>query len=73
MRVQAEPSDVLMRVDGTLCRVWNGVTETGEQVFLFVVRTALPMSAASDLKFFDEHYIETETPTLERVIWKKTD
>jgi len=57
-----------MRVDGALCRVWNGVTENGEQVFLFVVRTALPITAASDLKFFDEHGIETGPPKLERVI-----
>jgi len=67
LRVQAEPSELYMRVDGALCRVWNGVTEDGEQVFLFVVRTALPATAMKALKFFDEHGIETEQPTIERV------
>lgn len=64
MRVQAEPSDLLVKVDGTLCRVWNAVTENGEQIFLFVARTAVPSTAEADLRFFDEHGIETESPTI---------
>lgn len=67
MRVQAEPSEMYMRVDGALCRVWNAVTEDGEQMFLFVVRSAIPITAASALKFFDEHGIETAEPSMEVV------
>jgi hypothetical protein len=36
MRLQVEPSEILVELDGVECRVWNGVTESLEQVFLFV-------------------------------------
>jgi hypothetical protein len=40
MRIQMEPSDHIVSVDGVLCRVWNGVTEDDRQVFVFVHRIA---------------------------------
>ncbi len=49
MRVQAEPSEIIVNVEGLECRVWNGVTEAGEQVFLFVHRVAVANEARDAL------------------------
>jgi hypothetical protein len=36
MRIQIEPSDIFVDVNGVKCRVWNGITEDDKQVFVFV-------------------------------------
>jgi hypothetical protein len=41
VRIQIEPTEKMVEVDGVPCRVWNGVTEKGVQVFLFVHRVAV--------------------------------
>ena len=41
-RVQAEPSHIIVNLDGLECRVWNAITETDEQLFLFVHTVASP-------------------------------
>jgi len=40
VKVQAEHSEIIVELDGIPCRVWNAVTEDGEQVYLFVHRVA---------------------------------
>lgn len=40
MKVQAESTDILTQINGVEVRVWNAVTEQGEQIFLFVHRVA---------------------------------
>lgn len=40
MRVQIEPTDVIVDLEGLECRVWNGITDDGNQVFVFVHRVA---------------------------------
>jgi hypothetical protein len=40
MRLQIESTDIIASIDGVECRVWNGVSEIGEQIFLFVHRVA---------------------------------
>lgn len=47
MRVQAEPTDMLIIVDGVPCRVWNAVTEDNRQCVLFVHRILFPDSSTS--------------------------
>ena len=39
-RVQAEPTEILVDLEGVECRVWNAITNQGDQVFLFVHRVA---------------------------------
>ena len=40
MKVQMEPTNTIVELDGVQCRVWNGVTEDNKQVFVFVHRLA---------------------------------
>lgn len=47
MRVQAEPTDILVTVDAVECRVWNAVTEDNRQCVLFVHRILFPDSSTS--------------------------
>lgn len=49
MRIQAEPTQQLVPLNGVTCRVWNAVTEDGEQVFLFVAKVAIPNESRTDL------------------------
>jgi hypothetical protein len=49
LRVQAEPTTILLEVDGVPCRIWNAVTDQGEQVFLFVHRVAIKNAAGDGL------------------------
>lgn len=57
MRIQAEPSEILLTVNGVPCRVWNAVTESGEQIFLFVWKVAVPRDSRDGL-IFDQELIE---------------
>jgi hypothetical protein len=41
MRIQIEPSEIFTKLDGVECRVWNGITDDGTQVFVFVHRLAV--------------------------------
>jgi hypothetical protein len=36
MRIQIEPTELFADTDGQECRIWNGITEDGQQVFVFV-------------------------------------
>lgn len=38
MKLTIEATDQITRIDGVLCRVWNGVTERGTKCVLFVHR-----------------------------------
>jgi hypothetical protein len=40
LRIQIEPSEIFLMVNGVRCRVWNGVTEDDKQVFVFVAALA---------------------------------
>jgi hypothetical protein len=65
MRIQAEPSDIFAEVNGARCRVWNAITDTGDQIFLFVHRVAVPSDG--ELVFADE-LIPTETPKIDLLL-----
>lgn len=41
MRVQIEPTELVVDLNGVQARVWNGITESGVQVFVFVHRVAV--------------------------------
>jgi hypothetical protein len=40
LKVQMEPTNTIVALDGVQCRVWNGVTDDNKQVFVFVHRLA---------------------------------
>jgi hypothetical protein len=40
VRIQIEPTEILAKLDGVECRVWNGITEDDKQVIVFVHRIA---------------------------------
>lgn len=64
MRVQAEPTEIVVNFTGGPARVWNAVTEDGEQVFLFVVIVGTANDAKTALV---EKLIPVEIPPLTRV------
>jgi hypothetical protein len=41
MRLQIEPSEIMVERDGKKVRVWNGVSENGTQCFVFVAAVAV--------------------------------
>lgn len=63
MRLQIEPSEIFVEVDNVRCRVWNGVAESGEQVFVFVARVAVPDQDRSSIAFIEE-LIEMPAPRI---------
>lgn len=52
MKIQMEPTEHIVAMDGVECRVWNGVTENDIQCFVFVHRIAVRND--QDAKEFDE-------------------
>jgi hypothetical protein len=58
LKVQAEATHILLELDGVQVRVWNAITEGGDQVFLFVHRVA----SRADL----QELIETPQPATMR-------
>lgn len=38
MKIFAEQTEIIVELDGVPCRVWNGVTEGDDQIYLFVHR-----------------------------------
>ena len=42
MRLQIEPSEKIVRVHGTECRLWYGVTPEGAKCFVFVATIGVP-------------------------------
>lgn len=57
MIIQMEPTAHLVVIDGVECRLWNAVTESGSQCFVFVHRIALPVDVTihpDDEKEFSE-------------------
>lgn len=67
MRLQIEPSEIFVDLDGVRCRVWNGVAESGEQVFVFVARVAVPNDAGSGI-IFDKDLIECPAPRIQKAL-----
>lgn len=41
MKIQMEPTEHVVTVDGVECRIWNAVTENNTQCFVFVHRIAI--------------------------------
>jgi hypothetical protein len=61
MRIQIEPSEIFVAIDGVRTRVWNGTTEEGQQVFAFICCVAtrpedppLPLIERPEPKLFVE-------------------
>jgi hypothetical protein len=42
VRIQIEPSEIFLEVNGDRCRVWNGITPNGQQLFVLVKWIASP-------------------------------
>lgn len=42
MRLQIIPSEKIVKVNGTECRLWYGVNEHGAKCFVFVATVAVP-------------------------------
>lgn len=50
MRVQAEPTEHCLVVDGVEVRIWQAVTAQGAQVLLFVYRVVTDERGAPELR-----------------------
>jgi hypothetical protein len=42
LRIQMEPTEHIITIDGVECRVWNAITDRDTQCFIFVHRIAVP-------------------------------
>ncbi len=56
MRVQMEPTEMVVDLNGVSARVWNGTTEGGVQIFVFVHRVAV--RDVDDIEAFTAELIE---------------
>jgi hypothetical protein len=45
-----EPTEILAKIDGVECRVWNGITEDDEHVIVFVHRIASQADLSASLE-----------------------
>ena len=48
MKIQMEPTEHIVKIDGVECRAWNAVTERGSQLIVFVHSIATPDGAPAD-------------------------
>ncbi|TWT63165.1 hypothetical protein [Rubinisphaera italica] len=62
MKVQIESTEETVNIDGVECRVWNGVTEKGVEILVFVHRVGLPLFAD------DSELFELEEKTLPKSV-----
>lgn len=60
MRIQIEPTEHFLSVDGVPVRVWNGITEDGNQCFVMVHRIAV--RAEDDTSSLERELVETPPP-----------
>lgn len=61
MRIQIEPTDKIVTLDGIQCRLWNGVTEDGTHVFLLVHRIGVHVD--EDATKFTQALKEMDQPS----------
>ncbi len=65
MRLQIEPSEMIVDLNGVQVRVWNGISEQGVQVFVFVHRLAVRND--DDLAAFERELIDMPSLRVTRV------
>lgn len=53
MKVTIEPTDEIVMTDGVPCRVWDGTTERGTKVLVFVRAIAVPTLTCSEEEMKD--------------------
>lgn len=54
MRIAIEPTDRLVIIDGqTPCRIWEGTTDKGTRVFVYVRAIAVAASECDDAEMSD--------------------
>ena len=60
MKIQMEPTEYIVKIDGVECRLWNGVTEKGSQlcVFMHSIGTLHGEAHPADQKELDEQFEE---------------
>jgi len=63
MLIQMHPTDTLSDVDGVVCQLWNGVTQTGIGVGVFVHQIFIV--DAKQVKQFKREWVKT-SPRLKR-------
>jgi hypothetical protein len=67
MKIQMEPTEHLVFVDGVECRVWNAITDRDTQCFVFVHRIGIPTDGTAhpdDRKDFEELFDGWEPTTI---------
>lgn len=62
MRIRAEPTAELVSVNGTMCRRWEGATESGIPVVLFVVSVRVPSELGDRFATEMGDVFETDAP-----------
>lgn len=78
MRLQIEPTEKIIKVNGTECRAWIGISEKGAHCFVFVASVAVLDESATktaefeaDLRSLPHPGREADFALLEIVIGEK--
>ena len=66
MKIQMEPTENVVSIDGVECRIWNAVTDSNVQCFVFVHRIGVRND--SDLGAFEQALAERPDPEALRLI-----
>ena len=65
MKIEIENTNVIVAVDGVPARVWEGKTESGVPVHVFVTRISPQSNEKSDIAIFEKELQETKAPSPE--------
>jgi hypothetical protein len=63
MRLTLEMTNELTNIDGVMCRIWTGHSDTGVPVRVYVHRVAIPLKGTQHP--FNIELVEMEPPTEE--------
>lgn len=67
MKLTIEPTDKIVHVNGVEARVWEGQTESGAKVHLFITRIGVDASDSATCDQFARELRESSAPTDDRV------
>lgn len=63
MKIEIESTKYLTEIDGNQVRLWNGVTERGANVMVFVSRIAVSDNDPTTQEVFENELSETGPPS----------
>jgi hypothetical protein len=65
MKIEMSPTGTLVMMGKTMCRLWQGKTETGVVVDVLVARVASTSSDPRELQAIEDELIATRAPAID--------